>query len=174
MKPLLESRSSTVSVAANAFGSFHELALQARSPCLTTRPGGEQKMSGITRTVEEDNILKPGEHSGTITKIEERSGTSKAGKEYHYIDVYIESEDKTIKAGYPDKLAPNSMLGKLLASFNTTVLPGGDIDIEGSLVGRKVTFQTVTNPDGYANVQRETLLPIDNSVTPASLVPKEK
>lgn len=122
-------------------------------------PGGTPPattQSSLTRHVDEDQTVKPGEHEGIIVAIEPRTNEFK-GKEIKYLDLQIEIDDKKIKAGYPDSLSPNSMLGKLLARFGTEVRPGANIDLEAILMGKTVIVQTTNDEKGYTRVDRGTM-----------------
>jgi len=121
-------------------------------------PAKPENQSTLTRTVEEDNTLKPGEHEGIVVEVEPRT-TNYKGQEIKYVDIHIKCDDKNIKAGYPDFTSETSMLGKLLSRFGADVKTGTNIDMGEILNQTRVLFQTTTDEKGYARIDRATLKP---------------
>lgn len=83
-------------------------------------------------------MLDDGVHEGAIIEIQERT------EPYEYVDLIIESEGSRVKAGYPATINPVSNLGKLLTRFGVELKIDEEIDVEKTLVGKKVKFQTMT------------------------------
>ena len=113
-------------------------------------------------TVKKIVEIEDGQHTGVILEIKERSGKSKAGLDYHYLDfvIKLEDSDTTIKYGCTPSFSldgkgePKSKLAKLWKNLG--------IEVEGKTINTddarlmKVKFQTLTE-DGFVNV-------VDNSV----------
>lgn len=102
--------------------------------------------------------LEDGKHKGKISSVEYRETP------YKYTDVFIK-EEKTefeLKFGCPTSTSEKSKLMRLLAKFQE-IKPGDKVDPEKVLVGKDVTFMTITeekNGKKYAEI-------IDDSVKPA-------
>ena len=109
--------------------------------------------------VEETKSLEDGRHQGEILDIQYREDP------YQYVDILISCEGMTLKASYPQKLAPRTMLGKLLSRFGAEVKTGEEISPEAYITkGKKVEFFTLTEKDDegneYTKILRETLKPL--------------
>ena len=93
----------------------------------------------MKRTVEKPQIIDDGKHTGIIESIEERT------EPFCYIDFCIKVDDTNIilKASYPDKLMPNSKLGKVLSRFGAELDVGKEINLE-ALKGVKCQFVTIS------------------------------
>ena len=113
---------------------------------------------GIEIEVSEMKQIEEGLHQGTITKVDQRTTP------FNYVDVYVKLEDDTtIKAGYPANISKGSGLGKMVARFGAVIAVGTKIDVEGLLMGKRVSFVTVNveNERGtFARIQRESLKPL--------------
>ena len=118
--------------------------------------GGEPKTINI-----EDGL-----HTGKIKVCEARTVE---GKDYSYLDVYIGVVDQgqpetEIKVGYPlpkegEGLNEKMELGKLVERFTgQKIEPGKDYDLDEIIVG-EVSFQTIQNEKGYAEVLKKSLKP---------------
>lgn len=112
----------------------------------------------MERIVQKKVSIPDGTHKGKISRVEERS------EPYKYIDVYIEMEspkDFEIKYGCPDYLSETSKLGKLLKKF-TEIKEDNKIDIEKILVGKQVSFMTLTESTEKGEFARI----VDGSIKP--------
>ena len=105
--------------------------------------------------------IEEGKHQGEITKITRRL------EPYDYVDVYIKMEDSDIelKYGCPTNLSPKSKLGRLVSQFKE-LKEGEKIEIEQTLVGKKVQFMTLneTKESGtFAKVVDDSVKPLEGS-----------
>jgi len=111
----------------------------------------------IELEVKEIKTIEEGKHTGKITRIEERT------EPYHYIDIFIELENGIeLKYGCPASISTQSKLGKTLNQF-TELEPGEKINIEKTLVGKKVTFMTINETTDRGTFARI----VDGSIKPA-------
>jgi len=115
--------------------------------------------------VEENIKLKDGEHTGVIINIESRE------KPYNYIDVLIQPKEAkiTMKAGFPAYINNDSKLGLLLKRFGKILTVGEIVRIEDILIGKPITFITITTPNKngktYANIIPESIKPTEEVIT---------
>jgi hypothetical protein len=95
----------------------------------------------IELEVKEALKIDEGKHEGTITGVEERT------EPYHYIDVFItatfKDKEVVLKYGCPATLSENSKLGKLVKAVAGELEVGSKVNLEKTLIGKKVTFVTV-------------------------------
>lgn len=86
--------------------------------------------------------IPDGNHSGEITRIQYRF------EPYEYTDVCVkidmENAKIELKYGCPSILTENSKLGKLLIAMGAKFEKGKKEDPEKVLVGKRVTFMTLT------------------------------
>ncbi len=111
----------------------------------------------VAREVEERKLLEDGKHLGEIKAVEYRD------KPYEYCDLVIESENVTMKVGYPFKIMPESKLGLLLKAFGATLEFGDMMDPDDYFIGQKCAFMTMkkTTPNGtYSNIIPESVQPL--------------
>jgi len=108
--------------------------------------------------VKESVSLEDGKHSGLVERIEYRTDP------YDYTDVYIKELDTgfTLKYGCPTAVSDKSKLGKLLSRF-IELKKGSMVDPAKILVGREVTFMTITK-QGKNNKEYTEI--VDDSVKP--------
>lgn len=112
------------------------------------------------RKVEQPLVIEDGTHKGTITRLDIKT------EPYEYIDVWIEESEKKmqLKAGYPDKLTPLTVLGKLLSRFlGKEVVPEDELDLDKILIGRECVFMTMEKEkDGqkFCSIIRESVKPV--------------
>ena len=123
---------------------------------MVTVKGGEPKTINI-----EDGL-----HTGKIKALDERQVE---GKDYSYLDIFLtviesEKEETEIKVGFPlpktgEGLNEKMQLGKLVERFTgKSIEPGKDYDLDKIITG-DISFQTVQNEKGYAEVMKQTLKP---------------
>jgi hypothetical protein len=103
--------------------------------------------------------LNDGVHFGEIVKISYRDDP------FDYTDIYIsvDGTDITLKYGAPSNLTSQTKLGKLVLRF-VNLEVGQKIDLEKLLVGKKISFQTIseTNKDGtFARIVDGSIKPVD-------------
>lgn len=109
--------------------------------------------------VHDTTKIDAGKHTGMI-KIVELNDTS----EYDYLDVYIaidgfEELDK-FKIGFNANISELSQLGRFLKASGMDLSVGDEITIKqinDSLVGRKLEFQTFNDDNGFCRVTKETI-----------------
>ena len=108
-------------------------------------------------TVEPSNKVEDGKHEGKIVGVEYRE------QPYEYTDFIIEFEEsKKIKYGVPTALSPDSKLGRLLKLFAVDVKVGNEIDPEEVMIGRDVSFMTMTKQTdrgSFATVVQDSVKP---------------
>ena len=96
--------------------------------------------------------LADGSHEGVITKVLYRT------EPYEYTDVFISTEGGSVelKAGFPTVLSNKSSFGQLLTRMGVTLVPNMTYNPETLLIGKKVSFITMTKKgrDGndYSNI----------------------
>jgi hypothetical protein len=120
-----------------------------------TVKGGEPKAIDI-----EDGL-----HKGKIKLIEERQVD---GKDYSYLDVYVQLEEKELelKVGYPlpkdgETMNDKQALGKLVQRFTgETIEKGKEYDLDKVLTGKAVQFITMQNEKGYTEISKDSLKPL--------------
>ncbi|MHA1835288.1 MAG: hypothetical protein ACTSV7_15035 [Candidatus Baldrarchaeia archaeon] len=113
-----------------------------------------------------DTKISEGKHTGTITRLERREVEVK-GKQFEYLDVYIElddSEGTELKYGcpLPDKLTRNNKLGKLVLQFRPDLELGEEVDLEKLLVGKRVSFMVMNEESDKGTFARI----VDGSIKP--------
>jgi hypothetical protein len=100
------------------------------------KKGGENMP--IELEVQETKKVEEGKHTAEIVSIEERTTP------YHYIDIYFKLNDGiTIKEGYSAYVSEGSKLGKLLKELGVGLIVGSKLNIERTLVGKKVSLMTI-------------------------------
>ena len=107
--------------------------------------------------VQDTKKLADGVHQGTITRIEERTDP------FNYIDIYIECEGIELKVGYPNRVTPQSSLGKLLKRFGIELQVGKEIDLDQVLKGKQVSFMTIseeTEKGTFSRILQDSVKPI--------------
>lgn len=123
--------------------------------------GGGNEME-LERTVEEAKVLEDGLHRGVVKEIVTRSDP------FEYIDFVIQPDgaDFEIRYGVPDRLTPNTKLGRLLENFGAKLEIGNKIKIKDFIkIGMRVQFQTLRrkskkNPDlVFAEIVEDSLKP---------------
>lgn len=103
--------------------------------------------------------IEDGLHKGKIVSIEYRDDP------YSYTDIHIE-EAKTrvlLRCGVPTKISEYSGLGKILMNFGIEIKEGAKYDPEKILVGKLVSFVTVTketDKGAFANIQALSIKPV--------------
>ena len=108
--------------------------------------------------VKEFVSLEDGKHSGIIKDLEVNTR-----KEYTYVDVKIKLTDEPIeeiKVGYPATISEMSGFGKLLMMCDFELNAGDKITmkvIKKAVIGKKVTFQTHKNDEGFSNIIPDTV-----------------
>jgi hypothetical protein len=107
----------------------------------------------------EVQAINDGVHTGEIIKISYRDDP------YEYVDFFIKVDNKdiTLKYGAPSNLTAQTKLGKLVLRF-VNLEVGQKIDLEKLLIGKKVSFQTIseTNKDGtFARIVDGSIKPIE-------------
>jgi hypothetical protein len=100
--------------------------------------------------------IPDGKHRGKINDIEYRF------EPFKYVDLYLTVEDVDIRRGdgelmvvkygvpFGEKVTEKSGLGKLLLAFGYKL--DKDVEID-ELKGRKVSYQTLENENGFPEVQ---------------------
>lgn len=112
-------------------------------------------------TVKEVKGIPEGLHKGVIDRIESRDVILNNGETASYVDVCIKTEgDVIIRYGSPKTLSEKSKLGKLVSKF-TDLKAGKTIDVEGVLVGKKVSFVTFNTENGFARISEGSLKPCE-------------
>ena len=109
--------------------------------------------------VKESKQLSEGRHVGVVTKVEYRT------EPFEYTDLFIESENILVKAGYPSVVSEKSKLGKLLKRFGAELKVGAKIDPD-TLIGLKCQFLTTSEEtkDGtFARVLADTVKPLNGN-----------
>lgn len=87
--------------------------------------------------------LEDGVHKGVIIGVDDRVvKDKKRDEEYDYTDIVFESEGVKISVSYPSAINEKSGLGKLLARFGISIVPGTKCDVEKLLIGKAGQFQT--------------------------------
>ena len=97
-------------------------------------------------------VLEDGLHQGKIIGINWRTNP------YEYMDVVIESEDLTVKVGFPANLYPTNITGQLLTKFGANFAIGDNIDPVKILVGKPCAFVSIKKGN-FANIQPQSLRP---------------
>lgn len=104
--------------------------------------------------------LPDGNHTGTITKVEQRNNGG-----YDYVDLHIAVEKHTdvpLRYGVPARLTPKSDLGKLVRLFTGEEYEeGAELDLEKIFGARKVKFVTSTDDNGFGRVNKGTFKPVE-------------
>lgn len=87
--------------------------------------------------------IPDGNHSGEITKVEERT------EPFEYTDVFVKLDDFDVELRYgcPTVLSENSKLGRLMVTFGEGFEAGKKLNPEKVLVGKRVVFMTLTKQD---------------------------
>lgn len=119
--------------------------------------------------VNPDSKIEDGKYEGIIETVEYRE------QPYEYTDLRIAvtgTEGLHVKVGYPTYICPSSGLGKLLERMGCKLEIGKDVDPEGCLLGKAVSFVVVNKPskkDGKIYPQV-----VQDSVKSAHTITKEK
>ena len=93
---------------------------------------------------EEPTKIPEGKLNGEIVRIEYKE------EPYRYTDVYIKLDGKKVelKYGYPSNLNPNSKLGRFLIAMGAEYEKQKEVDIEETLLNKRVAFVVVTKTTG--------------------------
>ena len=106
--------------------------------------------------VKEAFKLPDGDHTGTITAVQEREP-----KGFRYIDLLIEMPDlHKIKVSFPNNVTPVSTLGKCIERFGTAIgqYIGTKLNLDAVFVGKQVMFKSITDGQ-YSKVLGDSLMP---------------
>lgn len=122
--------------------------------------------------VEETVLIPSGNYEGVLSVLGIRTQEHQ-GEEIRYLDLetditYENDEGKnetvTLRTGFPARITPGTMLGKLLVSFGVPVkdLAGKDkINPTEILDERLATFTVKRSEDGFSEIVRESILPAE-------------
>ena len=102
-----------------------------------------------------------GAHEGVIVEVLERLADIK-GKSIKYVDVFIETKDingdiTKIKFSMPERVSEKTDLGILLQKMGAKLIPNEKIKPAQILVGKKITFNTRTNENDFAEVDKKSI-----------------
>lgn len=105
--------------------------------------------------------IADGAHKGVIVEVSERLADIK-GKSIKYVDVFIETKDMNgeiakIKFSMPERVSEKTDLGILLQKMGAKLIPNEKIKPAKILIGKKITFNTRTNENDFAEVDKKSI-----------------
>lgn len=116
--------------------------------------------SSLEMEVKEVFDYPEGVHTGEIVKVERREVVSKDGETFDYVDVHIRPDDNAgldLKWGCPANLSKNTKLGKLLEALGVVLEPKTTINLQKTLVSKRISFMTNLDKNNFVRV-------LDNSI----------
>ena len=118
------------------------------------------EVSTMEFEVKEHVSIPDGVHQGVVKEVRYRVDP------YQYTDIYLElntgSTTAVVKWGAPSTVSEKSKLGKLLSQF-VELVAGSTVDPEKLLIGKQVSFQTLTVPGRDGN---DYSVVVDGSIKP--------
>jgi hypothetical protein len=111
-------------------------------------------------TIKSGSGIEEGKHAGRVIDMSE---VERGQQKFKYLEflIRLEGSDQEVKFSCPapkGTLNPKSKLGEILSNF-VKLEEDGEIDPEQVLVNQEVTFQTIDNKNGYAEVVEGSVKP---------------